>query len=197
MDDRVKNFINSNLDLINENTKESWEQIYSEVRHEYIGRFTQVLLEAGIDPTEVLGYIPQMYLSDATIKEYIIPNNVTSIGSDSFSGCRNLTSIVIGDSVVSIGSYAFAWCYDLTSIVIPNNVKNIGYDAFHGCTSLKRVIIPNSVTTIGDEVFKNCINLKEIEYLGTKKEALDSLRTGWILNSSIQKIICTDGVIEL
>lgn len=38
---------------------------------------------------------------------FIIPDGVTSIGSESFSGCINLTSVAIPDSVTSIGSSAF------------------------------------------------------------------------------------------
>ena len=45
----------------------------------------------------------------------IIPNSVTSIGEDAFSGCA-LTSIEIPNSVTSIGDYAFAYCECLTKI---------------------------------------------------------------------------------
>ena len=40
----------------------------------------------------------------------IIPDSVTEIGSNSFRGCKNLTSIVIPDSVTTIGSEVFYCC---------------------------------------------------------------------------------------
>ncbi|MGM9854187.1 MAG: leucine-rich repeat protein [Muribaculaceae bacterium] len=39
-----------------------------------------------------------------------IPNSVTEIGYDVFSGCSGLTSVEIPNSVTSIGSYAFYKC---------------------------------------------------------------------------------------
>ena len=63
-----------------------------------------------------------------------IPNSVSSIGDNAFSGCSGLTSITIPNSVTSIGFRAFADCYSM--ITLPNNVTYIGTDAFYQCTSL-------------------------------------------------------------
>lgn len=55
---------------------------------------------------------------------------VRIIGSDAFSGCINLTSVVIPDSVANIGSRAFDGCTNLTAVTIPDSVQEIGVDAF-------------------------------------------------------------------
>ena len=91
-----------------------------------------------------------------------IPNSVTAIGSSVFRGCSGLTSITIPNSVTSIESSAFRDCTGLTSITIPNSVTSIGNGAFHGCTGLTSITIPNSVTSFGGSAFSGCSGLTSI-----------------------------------
>ena len=98
----------------------------------------------------------------AGCKNTIIPNGVTSIGSNAFSGCNGLTSVTIPSSVTSIGSSAFSGCNGLTSVTIPNSVTSIGIRAFHGCYRLTTVTIPNSLTSIGREAFYGCSSLTSV-----------------------------------
>ena len=93
---------------------------------------------------------------------YTIPNSVTTIGNQAFSGCNSLTSINISNSVTTIGWAAFSDCDSLTSINIPNSVTTIGNGAFRDCKSLTSINIPNSVTTIGKDVFWGCKSLTSI-----------------------------------
>lgn len=203
MNKQVKKFIEENVDLI-ENNK--WEKIYinaESVLWLNVGEFTDALLACGINPLELgLNYIPNRFFYCGKIKEFIIPNNVTSIGNNAFYNCSSLTSIEIPDSITSIGSFAFYNCNSLTNIDIPNSVINIGYGAFSYCSSLISVTIPESVTSIGEDTFHNCNSLTSVKYLGTKKEAMqlgigNPLRKSWRKGSNIKKIICSDEVIEL
>ncbi len=118
-------------------------------------------------------------------KNSVVPDNVKSIGSSAFEGCKGLTSIEIPSGVDYIGFYAFANCVDLQSIVIksevniicdgvfkncsslesieiPNGVMEIGMSAFSGCSSLKNVELPSGITDIGQGAFSSCVNLTRI-----------------------------------
>ena len=109
-----------------------------------------------------LSYAHHLYLNGTEVTDLIIPNSVTAIGPNAFTGCSGLTSVTIPNSVTSIGYYAFKNCSGLTSVTIPNSVTSIGYYAFQNCSGLTSVTIGNSVTSIGSEVFSGCSGLTAV-----------------------------------
>ena len=104
----------------------------------------------------------KVYINMYNVKEFTIPDGVTSIGDYEFGGCSSLTSVVIPDSVTSIGSNAFENCSSLESIEIPDSVTSIGSNAFENCSSLTSIEIPDSVTSIGNYAFINCSSLTSV-----------------------------------
>ena len=99
---------------------------------------------------------------------FAIPEGVTGIGNDAFSGCTNLTQVSIPESVTGIGNDAFSECTNLTQVSVPEGVTKIEYQTFYGCESLESVTIPDAITDIGDNAFLNCGSLKDVYFLGTK-----------------------------
>lgn len=91
------------------------------------------------------------------LTEYVIPNDVTTIGDHAFAGCYDLTNIIFSNSITTIGEWAFVNCTSLTNITLPNSITVIKKGAFSDCCSLKDIIIPNRVTTIDVAIFANCI----------------------------------------
>ena len=78
-----------------------------------------------------------------------IPNSVTSLGCEAFSGCKGLTSITIPNSVTSLGERAFSGCTGLASVTIPNSVTSIGDDVFSACSGLTSITV-DSYNTVYD-----------------------------------------------
>ena len=125
-----------------------------------------------------------------SIRNVVIEDGVTSIGTRAFKSCESLESVILPDGLNSIGKRAFAWCWNLADvtlpdglesideaaffdcnslrdITIPEGVTDISYKAFYYCNSLSSVSIPESVTSIGEYAFDWCHELNTVDYAGT------------------------------
>ena len=102
------------------------------------------------------------FYGNYNITSVTIPNSVTSIGGGAFNGCTSLTSVTIPNNVTSIGGSAFSGCTGLTSVMLPNSIISIKDYTFHGCSGLTSITIPNSVTSIGKDAFSGCTGLTYI-----------------------------------
>ena len=126
------------------------------------------------------------------IKEVIIDDGVTSIGSAAFYNYTNIRKVVLGKSIKDIGDYAFFNCTHITDIywnscnvndfannkvfysigteqsgvtvVFGETVNVIPANVF--CTSsfpnVKNIIIGDNVSSIGKQAFMNCDKVTDI-----------------------------------
>lgn len=115
------------------------------------------------------GYICDHWVTDAPweihkdyITKVVIKSGVTSIGSNAFFNCRNLTSVTIPDSVTSICRSAFACCYSLSGVTLPSKIVSIDAFVFESCYSLTSIAIPNSITLIEPNTFYSCYNMTSV-----------------------------------
>ncbi|MBQ9945453.1 MAG: leucine-rich repeat domain-containing protein, partial [Clostridia bacterium] len=99
------------------------------------------------------------YSYRSIIKNVVIEQGITNIGSCAFSSCTNLESITIPDSVTVIGHSAFHNCSSLKAIKIPDGVERIEPYTFYGFGSLTSIIVPAGVTYIGSYAFWGTDNL--------------------------------------
>ena len=105
-------------------------------------------------------------LFGSQVEEYILGEEVTSIGDGAFYGCSNLTSVQMSDNVMTIGEKAFCYCSQLTSINLSANLTIIGDYAFQNCQSLTFITIPKSVERIGFWAFGWCFRLTKVVIIG-------------------------------
>ena len=144
----------------------------------YSGSAENIVIPAQIDGKSVTR-IGNNAFEKSSAKEIVIPDSVTEIGSQAFSGCGKLTGVSIPNSVTTIRDRAFFDCNSLASITIPDSVTDIELQAFCNCTSLKSVTIPASVTDIGDEAFGYYFN--DIDELEIKK--VDGFKINYVKNT--------------
>ena len=79
-----------------------------------------------------------------------------SVGDYMFHQCT-LVSVKLPKSTKYIGSNAFSGCKNLEEVDIPDGVELIDGLAFYDCGKLSSITIPNSVTTLEGMAFANCI----------------------------------------
>nr|MDE6607614.1 leucine-rich repeat domain-containing protein [Lachnospiraceae bacterium] len=98
-----------------------------------------------------------------TASTVTIPDSVTKIGEDAFSGNTTLVSVNIPSSVETIGYNAFADCTALEHISIPNGTTVIEDAVFSGCTNLSRVSFGKNLKKLGSGVFAGCSKLQKVD----------------------------------
>ena len=96
------------------------------------------------------------------LQSIIVPDGVTSMGNNCFSICSSMTSAKIGSGIQAIPTYAFSGCSKLTDMQIGQNVRTIDTGAFANCSSLPIIEIPKSVTSINNYAFSGCSKLAKV-----------------------------------
>lgn len=133
-----------------------------------------------------------------SLTSIIIPNSVTKLAVDAFSGCDNLqyngydnamylgnpenpyyalikvsdrkiSSCIINEQTKVIVTYAFNYCGLLTEITIPESVKSISGIAFRGCYKLSKIFILSKDTEINNLMYGG--NYTVYGYTGSTAEA--------------------------
>ncbi|MBO4690811.1 MAG: leucine-rich repeat protein [Paludibacteraceae bacterium] len=111
---------------------------------------------------------------------------VTEIGSEAFSNCNELTSVVLPNSLKKIGNCAFYECTELTSINLPDSVEEVGVNAFYSCGLTQPVYnkhifasmpkayegaytVPDGIETIAGGAFGFCTDLTTVSLPSTLK----------------------------
>ena len=71
-----------------------------------------------------------VYCFDKSVREVVIPEGVTSIGTGAFNKCQQLKSVTVPEGLEEIEDKAFLNCFLLRELKLPDTVKKIGYNAF-------------------------------------------------------------------
>ena len=114
-----------------------------------------------------LNSIGQYAFNSSGLQSIIIPDSVTSIGSNCFESCLSATTISVGNGISTISENAFNNCSYASNITIGSSVTLIKGWAFANCTAVSDIIIPDTVSTIQSLAFQS---VPHITYNGSAPE---------------------------
>lgn len=107
-------------------------------------------------------------------------HSFTSIGDNAFAGAKNLTECVVPETVTSIGSDAFDGCTlgsdPLKNLAASSEAVKIGANAYKG-NKFADVTIPEGYTDIADGTFLDCTSLATLNKASGVDLVLGNIKT--------------------
>ena len=130
------------------------------------------------------------------LKEVVIPDAVTHIGSQAFFNSSAVITWGDAPQIERLGTWAFLGIANEV-LVIPDSVTVMEEEAVRDAYDLTAVHIGKNVKKMLGDNFVMCNNLRTITYGGTVAEfnAIEKER-GWN-SSSVSEVQCTDGVVAV
>ena len=121
----LKNFIEENIDLIEQkNWRDLYDLAYVHIPFQ-IGNLTTNLMYAGIDPLDDLDVVlPEMF-ADSMIKKIELPVQISAIKRQAFMNCYELREVTLPPALLRIDDEAFKGCYELHTIRYPGTIKHL------------------------------------------------------------------------
>ncbi|GMH98426.1 hypothetical protein TrVE_jg1017 [Triparma verrucosa] len=127
----------------------SEEEVYSAARKKRMKQVTNIVFLLNITKVGVT-----VCFCASILIVVDIPEGITIICEDSFTGCSSLKEIKFPKSLTSVGGGSFYQCCSLEQVdLLHTNVEYLGDYAFNNCTSLREMKVPDSLQVFGLNVF--------------------------------------------
>lgn len=104
----------------------------------------------------------EAFKNETGITSIVLPNSITSLGFNCFSGCSRLKSITLSENITELGGNCFYGCSSLESVTLPDGITSLGRSCFKGCSSLESITLPESITSLSNYCFEGCSSLTSI-----------------------------------
>ena len=115
---------------------------------------------------EKVTVVPSRCFYGTKINSVKFHDNITTLGSSSFQGCNNLTSVKLPASLVEMQNHIFASCTNLSSIDTSAcvNLEKIGNYCFEYSTITTFDFTPfaSKLTYLGDGLFNQCKSMTSV-----------------------------------
>lgn len=104
----------------------------------------------------------EAFSGSKNLRHVILPASMKELSDRAFVKCKSLERVTLPDSMERLGVLAFAECTSLETVTLPSGLKKFAWYVFSGCASLRKVEIPNGVDLIGGYTFAGCKSLSEL-----------------------------------
>lgn len=150
-------------------------------------------------------------VSSPNLRSVVVPEGVTSIGSDVFRYCSMLKDVTLPSTLKSIGNYCF-YQTKIENIILPEGLTSLGQDSFrktriseivipdsieiltscvfYECSRLTNVVLPKNLREIGHSAFNSCSNLKAIDL----PETLENIGSSAFSSSGLENVVLPEGL---
>ena len=171
------------------------DYIFSEILYEEgEAGIERAMQEDTIFQTHSIDEVAPWFFLRNDIKEIVIKDDITEVGSMPFAYCENCETVKLPESVKAIGENTFWGCKSLSEVNLPEGMTVIGYGAFDDCDSLESVQIPDSIYSLGNDLFSGCDNIKNVSLgVGTGTVAPGMFRSC----ISLEEISVPDSIEEI
>lgn len=127
---------------------------------------TSVTIPAAYRGKPVTSIASNAFFDCRQLTEINLPATIKEIGEKAFSNCHALASITLPEGLTTVGRACFSSCRALASISLPSTLTAIATQMFEGCDSLTEITLPAGITEIGDKAFTHCPQLTSVTALG-------------------------------
>ena len=109
-------------------------------------------------PTSRITVIPEgVFMDNHRLRLVHLPPSVTTIESDAFGNCTNLTVVRFGSKdepsrLETIADLAF-WGTNISRMYVPDSVRNIGYEILYPGTNIQSIRLPANVNIDSENPF--------------------------------------------
>lgn len=117
------------------------------------------------------------YNSKSKIKEVVVGEGITVIGSYMCYGCSKLEKVTLPTTVTGISTYAFYGCSVLSEVVNTEHITSIASYGFYNCYALTGMNFGSGITSIYSNSFSGCSKITAI-HLDVEYESISGFPWG-------------------
>lgn len=126
----------------------------------YHGVLRRLTVPAQIDGQTVTAIGAAAFADHPYLQSVTLPDTVTHIAENAFSGCTALTQIT-AEGVTTLGDAALMGCSALKNLSFAQQLKTIGDHAFADCTALQNIHC-EQLTAVSESAFAGCTALQSV-----------------------------------